>query len=51
VNNLLRQFKERQKLMRSGGAVGAAARAGARKAKKVKGGRVTPSLKDAGSLR
>ncbi|MHB1598414.1 MAG: signal recognition particle protein [Acidimicrobiales bacterium] len=51
VNSLLRQFKEMQKLMRSGGAVGAAARAGARKAKKVKGGRVTPSLKDAGSLR
>lgn len=49
VNNLLRQFKEMQRLMRSSGAMGAVARAGGRK--KKKGGRVTPSLKDAGSLR
>ncbi len=50
VNNLLRQFKEMQRLMRSGGPLGAMARPGGRKAKKVKGGRVTPSLKNAGSL-
>jgi len=49
VNNLLRQFKEMQRLMRSSGAMGAVARAGGRR--KAKGGRVTPSLKDAGSLR
>ncbi|MDA8291581.1 MAG: signal recognition particle protein [Actinomycetota bacterium] len=49
VNNLLRQFKEMQRLMRSSGAMGAAMRSGGRR--KVKGGRVTPSLKDAGSLR
>jgi signal recognition particle subunit SRP54 len=51
VNNLLRQFKEMQKMMRSAGAMGAVARAGSRKQKKGGGGRVTPSLKDAGSLR
>ncbi len=49
VNNLLRQFKEMQRLMRSSGAMGAAVRSAGRR--KTKGGRVTPSLKDAGSLR
>jgi signal recognition particle subunit SRP54 len=46
VNNLLRQFKEMQKLMRSSGMLGSVARATSRKGKK-KGGRVTPSLKRA----
>jgi len=48
VNNLLRQFKEMQRLMRASGAAGAIVRAGSRG--KKKGGRVTPSLRDARSL-
>jgi signal recognition particle subunit SRP54 len=45
VNNLLRQFKEMQKMMRSLGPMAGIGRAKAKKAnrKKVKGGRVTPS--------
>ncbi|HWD24454.1 MAG TPA: signal recognition particle protein [Acidimicrobiales bacterium] len=50
VNNLLKQFKEMQKMMRSSGMLGTVARATSRKGKK-KGGRVTPSLKNAGSAR
>ncbi len=46
VNNLLRQFKEMQKMMRSSGMLGGLARASSRKGKK-KGGRVTPSPKSA----
>jgi signal recognition particle subunit SRP54 len=49
VNNLLRQFKEMQRLIRGPAMAGMLARPGGRKQKK-KGGRVTPSLKDAGSL-
>lgn len=49
VNKLLRQFKEMQKLMRSGLMASALGRGGGRRGKK-KGGRVTPSLKDVGSL-
>ncbi len=51
VNSLLRQFKEMQRLMRSGGPLGVMGRPTGRKAKQVKRGRVTPPLKDAGSLR
>ena len=51
VNSLLRQFKEMQRLMRSGGPLGVMGRPAGRKAKQVKRGRVTPPLKDAGSLR
>ena len=43
VNNLLRQFKEMQRLVKSTGMGAAMARGGARKGKK--GGRVTPSLR------
>ena len=43
INNLLRQFKEMQKMMRS--SVMAAGLARAAKARKKKGGRVTPSSK------
>jgi signal recognition particle subunit SRP54 len=50
VNNLLRQFKEMQKMMRSSGMLGNLARASSRKGKK-KGGRVTPSLKSSGAAR
>jgi signal recognition particle subunit SRP54 len=49
VNNLLRQFKEMQKLMRS--SVLAAGMAKASNRRKKKGGRVTPSLKNAGQPR
>ncbi|HUZ21066.1 MAG TPA: signal recognition particle protein [Acidimicrobiales bacterium] len=49
VNNLLRQFKEMQRLIRTPAMAGMLARPGGRKQKK-RGGRVTPSLKDAGSL-
>ena len=51
VNNLLRQFKEMQKLMRSSGIAGGLARSAGRRGEKRKGGRVTPSLKDASGRR
>jgi signal recognition particle subunit SRP54 len=44
VNNLLRQFKEMQRMMRSSGIMGSLARHGGKKDKQ-KGGRVTPSLR------
>jgi signal recognition particle subunit SRP54 len=47
VNNLLRQFKEMQRLMRSSGLAGLA-RGGRRGAKRKKGGRTSASLKGAG---
>jgi len=50
VNNLLRQFKEMQRMMRSSGIVGGMARSANRK-QKVKGGRVTPPLRGARSAR
>jgi signal recognition particle subunit SRP54 len=46
VNNLLRQFKEMQKMMRT---LGPLARSARKKGKK--GGRVTPSTRDLGALR
>ena len=49
VNNLLRQFKEMQKLMRQSGLVKNLARVGKSKGKQ-KGGRVTPSARNARSL-
>ena len=50
VNNLLRQFKEMQKMMRSSAALGALSRSGPRR-QKQKGGRVTQSSRDLGSIR
>ncbi|MCU1489968.1 MAG: ffh [Acidimicrobiaceae bacterium] len=49
VNNLLRQFKEMQKLLRSGPLGAALGRSSGKR--KARGGRVTPSLKDLSSLR
>src|ERR1019366_8306746 len=49
VNNLLRQFKEMQKMMRSSALAAGLAKASNRR--KKKGGRVTPSLKNAGQPR
>jgi signal recognition particle subunit SRP54 len=50
VNNLLRQFKEMQKMMRSFGGI-AKSGGGKSKRKKTKGGRVTPSAKKLGALK
>jgi signal recognition particle subunit SRP54 len=50
VNNLLRQFKEMHKMMRSTGVVGGGNRTAARRGK-VKGGRVTESKRGVGSVR
>ena len=49
VNNLLRQFKEMQKMMRSVGPLAGISRAKTKKAnrKKAKGGRFTPSSRGA----
>ncbi len=44
VNNLLRQFKEMQKMMKAAGITAALSKGSARKGKK-KGGRVTPSVR------
>jgi len=59
VNNLLRQFKEMQKMMRglgpmsklAGGRAGKAGKPGKGSRKKVKGGRVTPSSRGLGPTR
>ena len=65
VNNLLRQFKEMQKMMRgvgpmaklagtaagAGGRAGRSGKAGKGNRKKVKGGRVTPSTRGLGPTR
>ena len=51
VNKLLRQFKEMQKVMRSGLMASALGRAGGGRRGKSKGGRASPSRKDARSTR